>query len=74
MQGGFALPNIVTYQQTALTESLLQWWNKANRSCWEFEQLIVKVPLSEWALMVKNQPKIYKNITLHRFSPKLSPT
>lgn len=56
-QGGLGLPHIALYQQAALTENLMQWWNQANRGCGKFEQLNTKVPLSERALMAKDQPK-----------------
>lgn len=36
----------------------MQWWNQANKSCWEFEQLNIEAPLSEWALTMKDQPRI----------------
>lgn len=54
-QGGLAVPDIGLYYHVAILASIMQWWNLSNKLGWQTEQIGVKIPLSELALLPGNK-------------------
>lgn len=62
-----ALANVILYNQAALMEQMLQWWNLEAEHCWVIEQLGLKYPLSEMALNISYLPDLKVLICMLRF-------